>query len=99
MRLRGGGVRGVGVLAGLFGQALLLLLLFPGELFLSLLEVELWSCQVDRLSPSPGIPAGAPYLRLIWLANVRLCLKTHEEGFLLVAQAQRACATQSRVFR
>jgi len=70
VRLGGGGVPGVGVLAGLFEQALLLLLLFPGELFLSLLEVEPWPCQVDRLSPSPGIPAVAPCLRLIWLANV-----------------------------
>jgi hypothetical protein len=23
---------------------------------LSLLEVEVWSCQLDHLSPSPGIP-------------------------------------------
>ena len=56
MRLGGGGVPGVGVLAGLFEQALLLLLLFPGELFLSLFEVELWPCQLDRLSSRPGVP-------------------------------------------
>ena len=70
VRLGGGGVRGVGVLASLFEQALLLLLLFLGQLFLSLLEVEPWFCQVDHLSPSPGIPARAPCLRLVWLANV-----------------------------
>ena len=50
MRLGGGGVRGVGVLASLFEQALLLLLLFLCEFFFSLFEVEVWFCQLDHLS-------------------------------------------------
>ena len=70
VRLGGGGVRGAGVLAGLFEQALLLPLLLLGEFSLSLLKAEVWSGQLDRLSPCPGIPAGAFCLRLISLAKV-----------------------------